>query len=46
MKEIITVSLGPLSNFTNTHFWNFQDEWLKQDSARNPVLFYETKQSQ
>ncbi|CDW82252.1 UNKNOWN [Stylonychia lemnae] len=46
MKEIITVSLGPVSNYTSTHFWNFQDEWIKQDAQRNPVLFYETKNSQ
>lgn len=53
MKELITLSLGPLSNFTNAHFWNFQDEWFKQEvptSAdqsvdRNVVLYYETKKS-
>lgn len=45
MRELITLSLGPLSNFTASHFWNFQDEWLKQETEkkdRNPVLFYET----
>ncbi len=48
MKELITISLGPLANHTAAHFWNFQDEWLKQvppdqaDLARNPVLYYET----
>lgn len=46
MRELITFSLGPLSNFTAAHFWNLQDEWLKQDgSAANPVLFYETEHS-
>jgi hypothetical protein len=29
MKELITFSLGPLSNMTSAHFWNMQDEWLK-----------------
>ena len=49
MRELITVSLGQLSNSTAAHFWNFQDEWLKQEPVtgeaskdRNPVLFYET----
>eukprot|EP00347_Sterkiella_histriomuscorum_P022491 403338293 len=46
VKEIISISLGPTSNFTSTHFWNFQDEWLKQDAQRNPVLFYETSKTQ
>ena len=48
MRELITLSLGPLSNFTASHFWNFQDEWLKQETEktdRNPVLFYETHKS-
>lgn len=46
MRELITFSLGPLSNFTSAHFWNFQDEWLKQDgAAANPVLYYETERS-
>ena len=42
MKELITLSLGPLSNHTAAHFWNFQDEWSKSTTEPNPVLFYET----
>lgn len=42
MKEIVSISLGPESNFAQAHFWNLQDEWLKQDPERNPVLYYET----
>jgi len=49
MKELITLSLGPLSNFTSAHFWNFQDEWFKQDQPtsldRNVVLYYETQKT-
>jgi hypothetical protein len=55
MKELITVTLGPLSNFTAAHFWNFQDEWFKQEPLnpdgtaptidRNVVLYYETQKS-
>lgn len=53
MKELITISLGPLANHAAAHFWNFQDEWLKQEVpsqegqslAANTVLYYETEQS-
>ena len=51
MRELITLSLGTLSNHTAAHFWNFQDEWLKidqseqQTTARNPVLYYETSKT-
>ena len=47
MRELITVSLGPLSNYTQTHFWNFQDEAAKNpDVQRNPILYMETSKSQ
>eukprot|EP01047_Picozoa_sp_COSAG01_P125183 COSAG01_NODE_54216_length_333_cov_1.474359_1_plen_72_part_01 len=26
MREVMTLSLGAHANFTNAHFWNFQDE--------------------
>lgn len=54
MKELISIGLGPLSNCTMAHFWNFQDEWLKYESSQGregkattfgstaPVLYYET----
>ena len=49
MKEIISLSLGPSSNFTFSHFWNFHDEWMKQGDdqllSNNPILFYETQSS-
>lgn len=42
MREILTISLGELGNFTAAHFWNIQDEKLKSDPNRNPVLYFET----
>ena len=29
MREIISLSLGKSSNYAHSHFWNMQDEWLK-----------------
>jgi len=46
MRELITVSLGPLANYTQTHFWNFQDELSKQsDVQTNPILYFEKSKS-
>lgn len=46
MRELISFSLGPNSNFTHTHFWNSQDEWVKQDPDNsNEILYYETSNS-
>lgn len=47
MKEIITLSLGPTSNFTSTHFWNLQDEIVKQlpDQPINDILYYQLPKS-
>ncbi|GBG00223.1 hypothetical protein Rsub_12708 [Raphidocelis subcapitata] len=45
MREIITLQLGPLSNYTGAHFWNLQDEALgaaggeRLDGVAEDVLF-------
>ena len=42
MRELISMGLGPTANFTLTHFWNSQDELMKQDDAQlNNILYYE-----
>ena len=34
MREIITLSFGKESNYLQTHFWNIEDEALKNKSQK------------
>jgi hypothetical protein len=29
--ELVTLQFGPYANFVGTHYWNIQDEQIKQD---------------
>ena len=34
MREIISLSFGKESNYLSTHFWNLEDESLKNKSQK------------
>lgn len=38
MREIITLQLGHLSNYTATHFWNTQESYFTYDANETSLV--------
>lgn len=38
MREIITLQLGQLSNYTATHFWNAQESYFTYSQGEEPLV--------